>query len=208
MTWRSEGDEAARLFDGRGRRKYLSRSERARFLTACARADQEEGTFGRLLAYSGCRLSEALALTPARLDAEMCRVVLRTLKRRRIIFRAVPVPSDHMSELAALGAGKQPDDPLWDWCRQTAWRHVKRLMDEAGIQGAQAMPKGLRHGFGIANAEHNVPAALTRVWMGHARIETTAIYQHAVGEEERAFAERLWAGQEPPMKKGSRNGSP
>jgi hypothetical protein len=36
--------------------------------------------------------------------------------------------------------------------------------------------------------------------MGHARLETTAIYQHAVGQEERAFAMRLWphcASEEP-----------
>ena len=35
---------------------------------------------------------------------------------------------------------------------------------------------------------------LTRDWMGHARIDTTAIYQHAVGREERSFARRLWRG--------------
>lgn len=54
------------------------------------------------------------------------------------------------------------------------------------------MPKGLRHGFGVANAEENVPMATTQKWLGHARLETTAIYQQAVGREEHAFARRLW----------------
>jgi integrase len=29
-------------------------------------------------------------------------------------------------------------------------------------------------------------------WLGHARIETTAIYANAVGPEERAIASRMW----------------
>ena len=65
-------------------------------------------------------------------------------------------------------------------------------MAEAGIRGPQATPKGLRHSFGIANAEENIPPGLTKRWMGHARLETTVLYQHAVGREERAFAKRLW----------------
>jgi len=54
------------------------------------------------------------------------------------------------------------------------------------------MPKGLRHGFGVANAEQNVPMATTQKWLGHAKLETTAVYQQAVGREENAFAQRLW----------------
>ena len=66
-------------------------------------------------------------------------------------------------------------------------------MAEADIRGSQASPKGLRHGFGVANAQESVPMATTQKWLGHAKLETTAIYQQAVGAEERAFAERLWA---------------
>jgi integrase len=69
---------------------------------------------------------------------------------------------------------------------------VKSVMAAAGIKGTQATAKGLRHGFGIANAEKNIAPALTQRWMGHARLETTAIYQHVTGREERAFAARLW----------------
>ena len=51
----------------------------------------------------------------------------------------------------------------------------------------------MRHTFGIANAEANIPAALTQRWMGHSRLETTSIYMQVVADEERAFAKRLWA---------------
>lgn len=180
------------LFDTEGQRKYVCGSEGRRFLAAAARMDEESRTFCCLLAYTGCRITEGLSLAPERLDAEMGQVIFRTLKRRRRVFRAVPVPPELMAALRRLAKGKAQDDPLWAWSRQTAWRRVKAVMSAAGITGAQAMPKGLRHGFGIANAESNVPAALTQRWLGHARLETTAIYQHAVGREERAFAKRLW----------------
>jgi integrase/recombinase XerD len=44
-----------------------------------------------------------------------------------------------------------------------------------------ASPKGLRHGFGICAAEHNVPVNLIARWIGHASPATTAIYLDAVG---------------------------
>lgn len=192
MSWQPQSDGFATLFDQTGRRLYLTQAERGRFLSASLGSDRATSAFAQLLAYSGCRISEALALTPSHLDTGTGRIVFRTLKRRRVIFRAVPIPPRLVAELVALSRGKQADERIWTWCRQTAWRRVKALMVGCGIRGAHAMPKGLRHGFGIANAEQNIPVALTRIWMGHARIETTAIYQHAVGAEERAFAERLW----------------
>jgi len=179
------------LFDDAGRRKYLCGNEVLRFLEAAHGADAATCAFCCLLAFTGCRLSEALAVTPAQLDVETGRVMFRTLKRRRQIFRAVPVPPELMGALRRIGNGPH-DAPLWRWCRQTAWRRVKAVMDAAGVNGPQAMPKGLRHGFGVTNAEENVPMATTQKWLGHARLETTAIYQQAVGREERAFARRLW----------------
>ena len=186
--------DPAWLRNGRGQRKYLCGSEPRRFLVAAARMDAESAAFCRLLAYTGCRISEGLELTPERLDAESIAVVFRTLKRRKLTFRAVPIPASLMRDLRHLARGKQPDAPLWSWSRPTAWRRVRWAMAEAGISGPHAMPKGLRHGFGVLNAEKNVPMGLTREWMGHADIATTAIYQHAVGREERSFAKRLWRG--------------
>jgi integrase/recombinase XerD len=81
---------------------------------------------------------QALALTPSRLDAETGRAVFRTLKRRRQVFRAVPVSPELMRALQLIAKGQQPDAPLWRWCRQTAWRRVKAIMDSAGIAGPQA----------------------------------------------------------------------
>jgi hypothetical protein len=40
--------------------------------------------------------------------------------------------------------------------------------------------------------EANVPLNMMQKWLGHARIETTAIYVNALGSEERAIAARMW----------------
>lgn len=193
MSWQSRADGCAALFDGNGCRKYLTRAERARFLVAAQDLDNSSRAFLQLLAFTGCRISEALALTPARLDVGTARVVFQTLKRRHRVFRAVPIPRHLVDDLEALASQRSAEDRLWMWCRVTAWRHVKAVMDAAGIDGTQACPKGLRHAFGVANAEMNIPASLTQRWLGHARLETTAIYQEALADEERAFAKRLWA---------------
>ena len=180
------------LFDSSGRRKYLNLAERLNFVRACQGEDDDIRLFCMVLAFTGCRISEALQLTPLQLDAGANCIVFRTLKRRALVFRAVPVPSKLMRELVAHTWTMERQDAIWPWCRQTAWRHVKDLMAAARIDGPQATPKGLRHGFGIATAEKNVPASIIQRWLGHASGETTAIYLEAQGPEERRFAKRLW----------------
>lgn len=182
------GDFEGRLFDCDGRRLYLRSEETRRFLRAASGVDVETRAFCQLLAFTGCRLSEALELTADRLDRDAGTVMFRTLKRRRVTYRAVPVPAWLVEDLASL----KRDGRLWPWCRQTGWRRVRSVMASAAIDGPHASPKGLRHAFGMANAEHNVPPGLTQRWMGHARLETTTIYQQARGHEERAFAKRVW----------------
>lgn len=182
------------LFDAAGRRKYLTPAQRQEFLSAAEKAPREVFTFCATLAHTGCRISEALALTAARVDIPAGVVILESLKKRRKgIFRAVPVPRTFLEKLNAVhnlqGVG---DSQLWAWSRTTAWRRVKEVMGAAAIHGLYASPKGVRHGFGIKATTSEVPLNMTQKWMGHARLETTAIYANAVGPEEQKIAERMW----------------
>jgi integrase len=145
---------------------------------------------GQPWAYAGCRVSEALALTIHHVDAERLTLTIKTLKRRRTVFRTVPVPQAMVDMLHALPL--DTGGRLWLMHRATAWRLVKATMHRAGIAGPMACPKGLRHGFGICAAGHNVPTNLIQRWMGHASATATAIYLDAVGVEERQFACRMW----------------
>ena len=177
--------------DQAGRRKYLSGGERARFLAVADRLGPRMRALCHVLAFAGCRLSEALALTIDHVDGERLSLTIRTLKRRRTVFRAVPVPQATVEMLRALSV--DVGGRFWSMHRVTAWRVVKMVMSHAGITGPMASPKGLRHGFGICAAGHNVPVSLIQRWMGHASQATTAIYLDAVGVEERQFALRMWS---------------
>ena len=76
-----------------GARKYLTAGERDAFLYAADRTDRQVRTLCMTLAYAGCRLSEALALTVDRVDLAGGVLVIESLKKRRTgVYRAVPVP--------------------------------------------------------------------------------------------------------------------
>ena len=192
MSFGGQNRDAPSLFDARGQRKYLCNSERRAFIAAASKADAPTRIVCHLLAYTGCRISEGLAVTPRHLDADGPRVIFRTLKRRKLIYRAVPIPTVLFADLLTLAKSREPDAPLWQWCRQTAWRHIHEVMQAASIKGPQATPRGLRHGFCMNAAMHNIPPNLIQRWAGHASPDTTAIYVDASGVEERAFAERMW----------------
>jgi integrase len=192
---------AGELFHTDGSRKYLSAEERRAFLKAAERFPREVQSFCHVLVYSGCRLAEALALTADRVDLSGHSLTFETLKKRkRGVFRAVPVPPDLVTMLALvhdLRRAQRRRDwgkgvHLWEWSPVTAWRKVKAVMDAAGVQGTQASPKGLRHGFGVAAVQAQIPLNLVQRWLGHAQLSTTAIYAEALGSEERDIASRMW----------------
>jgi integrase/recombinase XerD len=182
------------LFDQNGNRKYLTPGERQAFLRAAKTFPPEVDTFCLTLAFTGCRISEALALTPSRVDHDNGVVVFETLKRRRkAVFRAVPVPNALLVRLRRANEDAASDQRLWSWGRTTAWKRVKEVMALAGIAQSRAMPKALRHAFGVHGAATpGVSLSLVQKWLGHARIQTTTVYTNAVGSEEREIAARMW----------------
>ena len=189
------------LFDATGARKYLTASEHAAFLDAAERVNRDSRTLCMTLAYSGCRLSEALALTVDRVDLAAGAVIFETLKKRRAgVYRAVPVPPSLLEALDLVHGirelqgrrGKGRGVRLWPWSRMTAWRAVHTVMAAAGLSGTHASPKGLRHGFGVAAVSSGIPLNLVQKWLGHAQLSTTAIYADAIGAEEKDIAKRMW----------------
>ena len=189
------------LFDRTGHRKYLIAAEWRAFLAAARRAKREVRTFCFVLAYTGARLSEVLALTPQSIDFANRVIVFECLKRRkRGIFRSVPVPIELIALLErthAISVCKADPDlcakRLWPWCRTTAWTRVKELCAKASVPAAVAMPKAFRHSFGVESmAKAGIPIGIVKRWLGHVRLESTIVYCEAVGAEERALAAKMW----------------
>jgi integrase len=195
-----ESCQGVSLFNQSGSRKYLNAAERWRFIDAAQRAPLKVRHVCLMLGYSGARISEVLAVTPAAIDVDSCAVGIRTLKRRKNgLVRHIPLPPSLLDELdRAFRIRDAQRDPasagkrIWRFSRTTAWRYVKAVMALAGINGTPAMPKGLRHGFGVNAFQSNVPPHLVQRWLGHASLKTTAIYGDVVGPEERDFAARMW----------------
>ena len=190
-----------RIHTADGKRLYLNAEERAAFLDAAALQQPHVRLFGETLHYTGCRLSEALELTPERIDLSEGRVLLRSLKKRREdVYRAVPVPERYMGSLeVAFGIRKVQkrkkgaSDPLWSWTRRHGWKIIKDIMIAADIvDGPHRTPKGLRHGYGMNAIQKGVPLHMLQKWMGHAQLTTTAIYANAAGKEEVELADRMW----------------
>ena len=65
-------------------------------------------------------------------------------------------------------------------------------MAAAGIAGPQACPRGLRHGYGVAAVSAGVPLPTVAAVLGHASLETTAIYTTAMGAQARELLARVW----------------
>ena len=189
------------LYGSTGGRKYLNAAERRRFTKAAYRAPPEVQLFCLVLSLSGGRISEILALTPAAIDIDSGVATIATLKRRkRDVFRQIPLPRGVLGKLDhAFHLRRRQRDPdsacrrIWRWSRTTAWRRVKEIMAAANVSGTAAMPKGLRHGFGVNAFQSLVPPHLVQRWLGHASLRTTAIYGDVIGPEERAFAARMWS---------------
>lgn len=171
-------------------------------LDAAARAPREVRSFCNILAYTGCRISKALALTAKSIDLSAKVIVFETLKKRkRGVHRQVPVPPELLDildmvhgirEIQKKGRSRL-NERLWTWERMTAWRKVHDLIEAAGIKGAHASPKGLRHGFGVTAVSKGIALNMLQKWLGHAQLTTTAIYADAVGEEEQSIASRMWS---------------
>ena len=88
------------LYDAEGRRLYFTEDERRAFVAAAAKAPREVRTFCGVLHATGCRISEALALTAQQIDLSGRVVVFESLKKRRTgVYRAVPVPPELLDAL-------------------------------------------------------------------------------------------------------------
>ena len=153
-----------------------------------------------LIAKSTDTLNEAFALMLKRLKILVRQqIVFETLKRRQWgLFRAVPVPTELIDRL--ISSTGQHDssrdlrryDRIWGFGRTSAWKKLKQMMLAAGVDPCVAKPRAQRHAFGDKAVQQKIALSLVKRWLGHAKIETTAVYTSPIGEEERARARRMW----------------
>jgi len=117
------------LFTTEGLRRYLDDAEHVRFLAAAAALERGEvRTLCTTLAYTGCRISEALELTADRVDLSSQVVTFRSLKKRgKTLYRSVPVPEGHLDTLDLVHGLRKAQ-------RAQGLRHPPELGPHAGHQ--------------------------------------------------------------------------
>ncbi|WP_171181950.1 site-specific integrase [Ruegeria sp. HKCCD8929] len=185
-----------RLYDADSRRLYLNQEERRQFHDAASHQPKDIKAFALTLLFTGCRVSEACSLRSDALQPGARSLSIVSLKkRRRHAVRELPIPHELADALLAIAPTQDgyfwpvADGPL---PRITGYRWIKAIMAEANIGGAQACPKGLRHGYGVNATMAGIQIHMLQRWMGHASIETTAIYATVIGPDEHRLAARMW----------------
>lgn len=173
-------------------RKHLDPGEHHRFLCMAAFEPPPTYTLCAVLTYTGCKLSEALALCADDIDLEKSAVNFTGTRRRgnrnkaktgaqASTARTVPVPEALLdilqSSLQLEQLQRSPDtatERLWPVSRMTGWRWVVTVMHKAGIRGAPASPKGLRHSFAARALQAGVPMYQLQYWLG--RVDMMHMY--------------------------------
>ena len=102
------------IYDPHGHRLYLTGSERAAFRTAAEAAPREVRTYCWTLLYTGCRPSEALALTADRVDFQAAVLTFESKKKRRLASTG-PCPC------------RPPSSMPWIWCMAFATAPPARI---------------------------------------------------------------------------------
>ena len=194
------------MFRDNGERKYLNAAERKRFLASVSVLENpSDQTFVQMVYWSGCRPSEALKRMAAlHIDLDEASVVIRSLKKRGAQkgrhFRVMPLPRhfvERLDEVHGVRQAQRHKDGgesavLWPFSRTRGWQIMGAVMDAAGLTGAKACARGLRHSLGICAIATKVPETRLQSWLGHSSLESTSVYVNALGPEDRNLARSMW----------------
>jgi integrase/recombinase XerD len=158
---------------------------------------------------SGGRITEVLRLRPCDLDLVEGALRLANLKQRRRAMRSklVYVSQDLLGDLRRLAVdaripmtgylfgSRQHVGPV---SRQYAWKIINRYAAASGVllptaagTIAPAAARDFRHGSAVNQVRQGVPLSEVAQQLGHARMDTTAIYSRLATAERRAMADRV-----------------
>ena len=189
-----------------GERKYLDREERRAFLTATQQQEARKKYYCQLLYYTGCRLSEALAVTYNSFDFKRGYVMIRTLKQGSRDgkpverYRDNELPESFLNEIQGFYAtvsGRRRHavaaaEPLWSVSDRMARNYVADVMIAVVITGKKATSRGLGHSMGVMLAMEKVPVSVIQKVLGHASVKNTMIYLDILNDERRQLISQVW----------------
>jgi len=137
------------------------------------------------LKYTGARVSEVLNIDDTKdIDYRYSRVKLLTLKRKKKVYRTIPVPVELINELLRYLA-EYPDmkSKVFKLKYQNFYAKMKEIGKKAGISEDKLHPHVLRHTKAIELINVGIPLNHIQYFLGHASILNTSIYLSVTGKE-------------------------
>jgi integrase/recombinase XerD len=150
------------------------------------------------LAHCGLRVSEACSLRLDGIDWSPTAVPSLRFVGKRDKERVVPMNGQVQDALRSWLEQRGAEQGEFVFCnlrtggrlsRKTVWDAFRRYSRRAGIRHVH--PHLLRHTFGTALADRQVPVERIRELMGHASIQTSQVYIAVSAEQKRDAVERL-----------------
>jgi integrase/recombinase XerD len=125
----------------------------------------------RVLAYTGCRVSELLSIKATDIDWLYGDIKLPALKAQgRVPFKMVVLLDPQAwAILKSHYEGKK--GPIFPYSRQRLWQIVKEAGEKAGIRGVH--PHTLRHSFGVNFTRAGGDTKVLQRIFGHKDVRTT-----------------------------------
>jgi len=135
------------------------------------------------LAFTGCRLEEALGAARGDLNFEARAVRLRRSVRGKAVERIVEVPARLFWDIMSLYAGGLDGDKLFPFhprhARAVVYRWSERYL------GRRVRPHALRHSYALYLLEKTGSLELVKRLLGHAGYRWVKAYGHATRVEPR-----------------------
>ncbi len=137
---------------------------------------------------TGVRVSESLSVRIKDVDFKNGSLRVRTLKRKNHV-RVLPAPQALLGDLAVWIVQKQisKNDCLFDFNRQTAFYHVRKLCEASDIDKEKAHPHIFRHTYAVRLVTQQVPLPVVQQMLGHADITKTLIYTKITANDIKAY---------------------
>lgn len=162
----------------------LSRDEVRALLVAARAHSPRSEALNTLLVLNGLRISEALTTTIADLDSDRGHRILRVTRKGNRRDKVPLTPAALRCLEAAIG--ERVNGPIFVTSsgkaldRTAAWKLLRRLAADAGIQGASRLsPHSMRHTYATVALDAGVALRDVQDSMGHRDPRTTRLYDRS-----------------------------
>ena len=107
------------------------------------------------MAYTGARVSEAIAVCAKHVDPILGIVRIYTLKNPKHPIRKLKIDVAYAGRLIS---GKYPDDRLFPVTRQAVWKGMKKAAKRSKVDTSRAYPHAVRHSFAYQKSKEGCHA--------------------------------------------------